>query len=65
MNSDSLEVWKKNRFVEWMTQMLSLLANAMLKEFQLPKSFWADTMAKATYITAQSPTSMLHGASPY
>ncbi|KIK76323.1 hypothetical protein PAXRUDRAFT_170278, partial [Paxillus rubicundulus Ve08.2h10] len=31
----------------------------------LPKSFWADAMATATYITTRSPTSALHGENPY
>ncbi|KIK73364.1 hypothetical protein PAXRUDRAFT_79295, partial [Paxillus rubicundulus Ve08.2h10] len=41
------------------------LANTMLEESRLPKSFWADAMATATYITARSPTSTLHGENPY
>ncbi|KIK72860.1 hypothetical protein PAXRUDRAFT_83881, partial [Paxillus rubicundulus Ve08.2h10] len=31
----------------------------------LPKSFWADAMATAAYITTQSPMSALHGENPY
>ncbi|KIK74301.1 hypothetical protein PAXRUDRAFT_85832, partial [Paxillus rubicundulus Ve08.2h10] len=31
----------------------------------LPKSFWADAIATAAYITAQSPTSTLRGENPY
>ncbi|KIK75101.1 hypothetical protein PAXRUDRAFT_173812, partial [Paxillus rubicundulus Ve08.2h10] len=31
----------------------------------LPKSFWADAMATAAYISAQSLTSALHGENPY
>ncbi|KIK78972.1 hypothetical protein PAXRUDRAFT_84432, partial [Paxillus rubicundulus Ve08.2h10] len=46
-------------------QMLSLLTNTMLEESRLPKSFWADAMAMAAYITTQSPMSALHGENPY
>ncbi|KIK90520.1 hypothetical protein PAXRUDRAFT_151782 [Paxillus rubicundulus Ve08.2h10] len=45
--------------------MLSLLANTMLEESQLPKSFWEDAMATAAYITARCPTSALCGENPY
>ncbi|KIK79222.1 hypothetical protein PAXRUDRAFT_85742, partial [Paxillus rubicundulus Ve08.2h10] len=31
----------------------------------LPKSFWADAMATAAYITTRSLTSALHGENPY
>ncbi|KIK72455.1 hypothetical protein PAXRUDRAFT_21969, partial [Paxillus rubicundulus Ve08.2h10] len=37
----------------------------MLEESRLPKSFWADAMATAAYITARSPTSALRGENPY
>ena len=43
---------EQNGLAEQMNQTLSTLANAMLEESKLPKSFWADAMATAAYVTA-------------
>ena len=48
-----------------MNQTLSTLANAMLEDSKLPKSFWTDAMSTATYVTAHSPSSALSGGVPY
>ena len=48
-----------------MNQTLSTLANTMLEESKLPKSFWADAMATAAYVTAQSPANGINGKTPY
>ena len=37
----------------------------MLEESKLPKSFWADAMATAAYVTARSPADGLKGGTPY
>ena len=43
---------EQNGLAERMNQTLSTLANTMLEESKLPKSFWADAMATAAYGTA-------------
>ena len=48
-----------------MNQTLSTLANAMLEDSKLPKTFWTDAMSTATYVTARSPSSALSGGVPY
>ena len=48
-----------------MNQTLSTIANTMLEESKLPKSFWADAMATAAYVTARSPADGLKGGTPY
>ena len=48
-----------------MNQTLATLANTMLEESKLPKSFWADAMSTAAYISAQSPISGLDRKVPY
>ena len=50
---------KQNGLAERMNQTLSTLANAMLEDSKLPKSFWTDVMSTATYVTACSPSSAL------
>ena len=56
---------EQNGLAEQMNQMLSTLANAMLEESKLPKSFQADAMATTAYVTAWSPTSGTNGKVPY
>ena len=57
---------EQNELAERMNQTtLSTLANTMLEESKLPKSFWADAMATAAYVTAQSPASGIDGNVPY
>ena len=48
-----------------MNQTLSTLANTMLEESKLSKSFWADAMATAAYVTARSSASGIDGKVPY
>ena len=48
-----------------MNQTLSTLANTMLEEFKLPKSFWGDAMAMAAYVTARRLASGIDGKIPY
>ena len=48
-----------------MNQTLSILANTILEESKLPKSFWADAMATAAYVTIRSPASGINGKIPY
>ena len=55
---------EKNGLAERMNQTLSTLANTMLEESKLPKSFWADAMATAAYVTARSPASGIDGNIP-
>ena len=43
---------EQNGLAERMNQTLSTLAKTMLEESKLPKSFWADAMATAVYVTA-------------
>ena len=56
---------EQNGLTERMNQTLSALANAMLEDSKLPKSFWTDAMSTATYVTAYSPSSALSGGVPY
>ena len=56
---------EKNGLVKQMNQTLSTIANTMLEESKLPKSFWADVMATAAYITAQSLADGLKGGTLY
>jgi len=56
---------EQNGLTERTNQSLAMLANTMLEESKLPKSFWADTMSTAAYISAQSPTSRLGEKVPY
>ena len=56
---------EQNGLAERMNQTLSTLANTMLEESKLPKSFWADAMATAAYVTAQSPANGINGKTPY
>ena len=41
---------EQNGLAEQMNQTLSTLANAMLEDSKLPKSFWTDAMSTATYV---------------
>ena len=43
---------EQNGLAEHMNQTLATLANTMLEESKLPKSFWADAMSTAAYISA-------------
>ena len=43
---------EQNGLTERINQILSTLANTMLEESKLPKSFWADAMATTAYVTA-------------
>ena len=56
---------EQNGLAEQMNQTLSTLANTILKESKLPKSFWAGAMATAAYVTAHSPASGIDGKIPY
>jgi hypothetical protein len=56
---------EQNGLAERMNQTLSTLANTMLEESKLPKSFWANAMATAAYVTAWSPASGIDGKIPY
>ena len=56
---------EQNGLAEKMNQTLSTLANTMLEESKLPKSFWADAMATAAYVTTRSPASGIDGKVPY
>ena len=47
---------EQNGLAEQMNQTLTTLTNAMLEDSKLPKSFWADALTTATYITAWSLT---------
>jgi len=55
---------EQNGVAERTNQFLATLANTMLEESKLPKSFWADAMSTAAYISTQSPTSGLGGKVP-
>ena len=44
---------EQNGLAERMNQTLSTLANTMLEKSKLPKSFWANAMATAAYVTAR------------
>src|SRR5438445_13561385 len=48
-----------------MNQTLATLTNTMLEESKLPKSFWADAMETAAYVTGCSPASAISGKTPY
>ena len=48
-----------------MNQTLTTLANAMLEDSKLPKSFWGDALTTTAYITAWSPTEGIKGKVPY
>ena len=56
---------EQNRLTEQMNQTLSTLANAILEDSKLLKSFWTDAMSTATYVTACSLSSALSGGVPY
>jgi len=56
---------EQNGLAEQTNQSLATLANTMLEESKLPKSFWADAMSTAAYISTWSPTSRLGGKVPY
>ena len=56
---------EQNGLAERMNQTLATLANTMLEESKLPKSFWADAMSTAAYISARSPTLGLDRKVPY
>ena len=56
---------EQNGLTERMNQTLSTIANTMLEESKLPKSFWADAMATAAYVTARSLADGLKGGTPY
>jgi len=56
---------EQNSLAERTNQFLATLANTMLEKSKLPKSFWADAMSTAAYISAHSPTSGLWKKVPY
>jgi hypothetical protein len=55
---------EQNGLAKRMNQTLAFLANAMLEESKLPKSFWNYTMATAAYITGRTLTMALSGKNP-
>ena len=56
---------EQNGTAERMNQTLATLTNTMLEESKLPKSFWADAMDTAAYITGRSPASTISRKTPY
>jgi transposase InsO family protein len=56
---------EQNGLAERMNQTLSTLANTMLEESKLPKSFWADAMTTAAFVTGRSPADGIGGKTPY
>src|SRR5438445_9705548 len=56
---------EQNGLAERMNQTLTTLANAMLEDSKLPKSFWGDALTTAAYITARSPAEGIKGKVPY
>ena len=56
---------EQNGLTERMNHTMSALANTMLEESKLPKSFWANAMAIAAYVTVLSPASGIDGNIPY
>lgn len=56
---------ESNGLAEQMNQTMCNKTVAMLIESGLPKSFWAEAMATATYLIARSPAAGLKGKTPY
>src|SRR5947209_8125772 len=63
--TSALDTPEQNGLAEQMNQTLTTLANVMLEDSKLLKSFWADALTTAAYITAWSPTEGIKGKVPY
>ena len=56
---------EQNGVAERMNRTLVEMVRSMLADSQLPKLFWAEALATATYLRNRSPTKAVEGKTPY
>ena len=56
---------EQNGVTERLNRTLVEMVRSMLADSQLPKSFWAEALATATYLRNRSPTIAVKGKTPY
>ena len=56
---------EQNGVAERLNRTLVEMVRSMLADSELPKSFWAEALATATYLRNRSPTKAVEGKTPY
>ena len=56
---------EQNGVAERLNRTLVEMVHSMLADSELPKSFWAEAFATATYLRNRSPTKAVEGKTPY
>ena len=56
---------QQNDVAERLNRTLVEIVRSMLADLELPKSFWVEALATATYLRNRSPTKAVEGKTPY